>query len=167
MPSELRIIALSAAIQGYPSRVARVPVSGNQSTHAEVLDQVDLAVIATDAAGIVTVWNARAEKVYGWSAEEAIGRPVNDLVVTADDKTLAAEIMDSVRAGQPWQGSFRVARRDGSVFTAFVKDMPMLDEAGNLVGVVGVSIELSDPHLASAVRAVASADGDGRMPRRG
>jgi PAS domain S-box-containing protein len=118
------------------------------------LDQVDLAVIATNADGVVTTWNARAEALYGWSRDEALGRHVNQLTVPDSDQKRAEEIIASLQRGETWQGSFRLRRKDGSVFTAFVKDSPILDEAGRLIGIVGVSIEIGDPKLASAVRSL-------------
>lgn len=134
-------------------------------THADVLDQVDLAVIATDAAGIVTTWNARAESLYGWSREEAIGRSIVELTVDGDAGD-AEEIMSALRRGESWQGAFPLRRKDGTRFTAFVKDSPMHDDDGNLIGIVGVSIELSDPDLADAIRAVSDvADSAGRRAR--
>jgi PAS domain S-box-containing protein len=136
--------------------VTDVPGSDGRPTHADVLNQVDLAIIATDAEGVVTNWNARAETLYGWSSEEAIGRSIMDLTVPADGAVVAAEIMEAVANGRAWQGTFRVRRKDGSVFTAFVKDAPMIDPDGQLIGVVGASIEISDPDLASAVRSVST-----------
>lgn len=144
----------------YPVPVARVTIPGpgtapgGSPSHAQVLDQVDLAVIATTADGVVTIWNTRAESLYGWSREEALGRHISELTVPPESRAVAEEIMDAIRNGVPWQGSFRLARKDGSTFTAFVKDSPILDETGNLIGVVGVSIEVNDPELARAVRAV-------------
>jgi PAS domain S-box-containing protein len=146
--------------------VARVPPSGGSPTHAEVLDQVDLAVIATDPEGRVTTWNARATTLYGWSHEEAMGRPIVELVVPAGDYVVANEIMDRLRSGQPWQGAFTLRRKDGSVFTAFVKDSPLFNGNGNLIGIVGVSIELTDSELADAITAVSEvADSAGRRAR--
>jgi PAS domain S-box-containing protein len=134
-------------------------------SQAQVLDQVDLAVIATDAEGVVTTWNSRAETLYGWSRAEALGSHISDLTVPAQSRRAAEEILAALASGKSWQGSFRLRRKDGSTFTAFVKDTPILDD-GRLVGVVGVSIEIADPELANAVRAVV--DGrrlSGRKPR--
>jgi PAS domain S-box-containing protein len=134
-------------------------------SHAQVLDQVDLAVIATDAEGVVTTWNSRAETLYGWSREEALGRHINDLTVPEQSRDTAEEILAALVRGKPWQGSFKLRRKDGSTFTAFVKDTPILADGG-LVGVVGISIEIGDPELGNAVRAVVDGRGsDGRRPR--
>lgn len=123
-------------------------------TNAQVLDHLDLAVIATDSDGIVVTWNGRAEALYGWSREEAIGRPVAELTVPSESRRVAEDIMGAIRDGRSWQGSFRVRRKDGSQFTAYVKDSPILED-GRLVGIVGVSIEVGDPDLAGAVRSFA------------
>ena len=120
----------------------------------QVLDCVDLAVIATDADGVVTTWNARAEVLYGWGRDEALGRHISDLTVSQQSRAEAEELLATLQAGETWQGAFRLQRKDGSVFTAFVKDSPILNESRKLIGIVGVSIEIGDPELAQAVRAL-------------
>jgi PAS domain S-box-containing protein len=130
-----------------------------------VLDQVDLAVIATNADGVVTTWNARAEALYGWSRGEALGRHVSELTVPETDQKVAEEIIASLQRGDTWQGSFRLRRKDGSVFTAFVKDSPILDDDGRLIGIVGVSIEIGEPALAQAIRSMVS-DNNNHSGRR-
>ena len=131
-----------------------------------MLERLDLAVIATDADGVVTTWNPRAEILYGYSREEAIGRHVNELTVPAESRRTAEAILAALQRGEPWQGSFQLCRKDGSQLTAFVKDAPILDDSGALIGVVGVSIEMGDPELADAVRAVAVVGQGGGRPRR-
>jgi PAS domain S-box-containing protein len=126
-----------------------------------VLDHVDLAVIATDAEGVVTTWNARARALYGWSREEALGRHISELTVPEESRGPAEEVIATLQAGQSWQGAFRVRRKDASVFTAYIKNSPIIEDA-KLVGMVGVSIEIADPDLAQAMRSlVTSSDGLG------
>ena len=135
----------------------------------QVLDCVDLAVIATDADGVVCSWNARAEALYGWSKAEALGRHVAELTVPADAQRSAEGIIAALQRGESWQGTFRLRRKDGSRFSAFVKDSPIQDDEGRLIGIVGVSIEIGDPELANAVRALvsdANTNHDGRRRAR-
>jgi PAS domain S-box-containing protein len=132
-------------------------------TDDQVLDQIGLAVIATDADGVVTTWNARAESLYGWSHDEAVGRHISELTVPDEARRTAEEIIAAIQRGQSWEGAFRVRRKDGSVFTAFVKDSPIVDDDGRLIGIVGVSIEIGEPALAEAVRTLV---GDGNRPQR-
>ena len=65
------------------------------------------------------------------------------------------------------QHGFEVtATKDGSVFTAYVKDSPILDADGRLIGIVGCSIEIADPDLAQAVRSLISDNNHGLPGRR-
>ena len=51
--------------------------------------------------------------------------------------------MEKLRKGQSWSGEFQVKRRDGKVFSALVTDSPVLDEKGELLGIIGISVDLS------------------------
>jgi anti-anti-sigma factor len=106
-------------------------------------DAPERAVIATDLSGVVTVWNAAAERLYGWSPDEVVGRPITDLTVGPDDLVIAEEIMEAVRREGSWQGEFEVRRRDGTRFTAHVRDLLFRDRHGRPCGLAGVSVEAS------------------------
>lgn len=99
------------------------------------------AVIATDLAGTVTRWNAQAERLYGWSTEEVLGKPITDLTVGPDDQDVAAQIMESVRRDGRWEGDFDVRRKDGTHFHALVRDTLMHDRDGNPTGLLGMSVD--------------------------
>ncbi|HEV3469101.1 MAG TPA: PAS domain S-box protein, partial [Pyrinomonadaceae bacterium] len=111
---------------------------------ARLLDTVEQAVIATDADGRITFWNRHAEKLYGWGAAEVLGRNVVEVTPADASREQAGEIMSCLSAGQTWSGEFLVRRRDGTAFPALVTDSPILDDAGRLVGVVGVSSDLTE-----------------------
>ena len=112
---------------------------------AHLLEQVQAAVIATDMQGTVTHWNEHAERLYGWSREEALGRRITELTVGAGDaEPLAEEIMRRVRAGETWEGEFTVRRKDGSTFPAHVTDSLIRDAEGRAVGIVGVSTDITE-----------------------
>ena len=64
-----------------------------------MLDAVGQAVIATQPDGRITYWNRAAEEMYGWSAEEAAGQSVFELVVPPDDVN-GREIFESLLAGR-------------------------------------------------------------------
>ena len=155
----------------YPVPVSEVTTSGvvapitGSPRDDEVLDQVDLAVIATDAEGVITTFNARAEALLGWSREDVIGRPARDVTVPESERAPAKEVLATLQRGETWQGLFPLRRRDGSSVMAFMKDSPILDGDGKLVGMVAVAIEVSDPALGKAVRALIG-DGNHNSGRR-
>lgn len=110
---------------------------------ARILASIGQAVIVTDLDGVVTYWNKVAEELYGWTAEEALGRKVEDLTVPNLAKEQAEEVMAALRKGTPWTGGFPAGRKDGTVFPALVTDASILRE-GEVIGIVGVSTNLGN-----------------------
>lgn len=123
---------------------------------ANLLAAVGQAVIAVDLEGLVIYWNRVAEETYGWSCEEAIGRSLSTLVVSEATSEQSMEIMAQIYAGESWSGEFTVFDRDGRSFPAFVSDAPIYDARGNVIGIIGVSTDISD--LKNAERALREAN---------
>lgn len=112
---------------------------------AQLLDAVGEAVIATALDGTIRYWNEAAERLYGWSANEVLGRPISDLTVPTHLTDDPDKLMASVTAGKTLSGQFSVLRRDGSTFTALVTSSPIWDEeSGALSGIIGVSADITD-----------------------
>lgn len=111
---------------------------------AHLLEQVQAAVIATDMRGEVIHWNEHAEKLYGWSREEVMGRDITELTIGPEEAEVATEIMKQLRAGKSWEGEFVTRRKDGSTFPAYVTDSLIHDAQGNAVGIVGVSADITE-----------------------
>lgn len=106
------------------------------------LPTLDAAVIATDPAAIVRLWNEASERLYGWSAKEAIGRPIGELMVGPEDTEVAASILACVGRTGSWEGEFWVRRRDRTRILAYVRDVAVFD-GDRPVGIVGVSVNLA------------------------
>ena len=115
---------------------------------ADLLGAVGQAVIATDLEGRITYWNRSAQDLYGFSAEETMGRFVVDVIPSEAYRERAEEIMLQLRAGRSWSGEIEVRRKDGTTFPAMVTDTPVRDEQGNLVGIIGISTDITERKLA-------------------
>ena len=111
---------------------------------ARLLQEVGRAVVAVDMEERITYWNRAAEALYGWSAEEVVGQPISEVLVTEAQHELAAEVMAELRAGGSWSGEFVGKRRDGTSFLVAVTDTPVRDEHGDIVGIVGVSADITE-----------------------
>jgi len=122
---------------GIMERMASVP----PITPAEQLDALGQAVITTDVDGVVQYWNPAAEQLYGWTAQEAVGRNIATLAIPDVAQEIGAEIMAALRDGVSWSGGFPVRRKDGSLFPALVTDAGIYRD-GSLVGIIGVSTNL-------------------------
>ena len=123
------------------------PEVGEALSDRAVLDAVSQAVIVTRPDGEILLWNRAAEALYGWSEHEVLGRMIFDLVVPVPALDLAAEVMSQVMSGEQWRGDFSVLRRDGDTVRVSVIDRPLLDSAGRVVGVVGVSEDVTEQRL--------------------
>jgi PAS domain S-box-containing protein len=110
---------------------------------ASLLNAVEQSVIATDKEGRIISWNRFAESLYGWRAEEVVGRYVSEVTPSKTSQPVAAAIMKRLKSGESWSGEFEVQRRDGTTFPAYVIDSPILDEDGKIMGIVGVSIDMT------------------------
>ena len=111
---------------------------------ASLLAAVGQAIMAVDRAGRIIYWNDAAERMYGWSADEAVGCEVLSLIGGPDDARVVREITKRLGAGESWTGDFWTVRKDGSSFPVLVTDTPILDETGSVVVVIGVSTDITE-----------------------
>lgn len=120
---------------------------------ASLLDSVGEAAIATDVDGRILYWNRCAERLYGWTAEEVVGRPVVDFIAASNRRPRADASIARLREGKAYSGEYPVRRRDGTEFTAYVISSPVHDENGRLVGHVGLSVDVTERKQAEQDRA--------------
>lgn len=111
---------------------------------AHLLDNVEQAVIATDLDGRITYWNRFAEQLYGQTATRAVGRNVTEIIPVPALPGVVETIMTRMRAGESWSGEFIVPRSDGTSFPVQTTEAPIYDEQSRLVGIVGVSVDISE-----------------------
>jgi PAS domain S-box-containing protein len=110
---------------------------------AELLNAVEQAVIATDLKGTIIYWNVFAEHLYGWTNAEALGANVVDLIPAEYSRASSAEILGRLAGGESWSGEFLAQKKDGTHFPAQVTDSPIFGKDGTLIGIVGVSSDIS------------------------
>ncbi|GEP33764.1 hypothetical protein NSZ01_15320 [Nocardioides szechwanensis] len=111
---------------------------------AALLDSVGEAVIATDVSGIVIYWNRAAERLYGWTAQEAVGQPIFELTPAPQSEEEATAVFAELTAGRNWSGEFVVCHRDGRAFPVHVTDTPVLDADGTLEAIIGISTDITE-----------------------
>lgn len=108
-------------------------------SHALLFDTSRQAVIATTLTGEIVHWNRAAEEIYGLPAGEVCGRYVNDVTPTNLSREDGERIMRALQAGRTWSGRFSVRTRSGEEFEVDVRDIPVRDPRGEIVGIIGVS----------------------------
>ncbi len=121
----------------------KVEVDRQIRFQATLLDAVGQAVIATDMSGAVTHWSPSAERIYGWTREEAIGQPIVALTTEEGGEERAGKILEEIRLHGSWEGEFRVRRRDGTSFHALVSNSVVRDATGAPIGMLGLSSDIT------------------------
>ncbi len=107
-----------------------------------LLDEVDVAVHATDLSRRVRSWNAGAERLFGWTPEEAIGRKADELILS-EKAPIEPTIRKRIGLGR-WEGDLVLARKDGSTFPAHVRSRVVKDLDGRGPSIVAVSIDITE-----------------------
>jgi PAS domain S-box-containing protein len=110
---------------------------------ASLVDAVDASVVATDDGGLVTYWSRGARDLYGWTAAEAEGRPLAELILSSDlarSLELDAKHDTSGRS----EAYLTVCRKDGASFPAYVRVSSYADADGEDGGRIFVSIDISE-----------------------
>lgn len=110
---------------------------------SRLLETVGEAIIATDLAGSVTYWNDVAEKLYGWSSDEAIGQDIVEMTSQESNEEQARAIMDKLSRGKTWRGELEVRRKDDSKALVLVTNAPITDEFGRNTGIIGISSDIT------------------------
>jgi diguanylate cyclase (GGDEF)-like protein/PAS domain S-box-containing protein len=125
---------------------------GTDRMSLHMLDAIAQAVVALDLTGSITYWNAAAETCYGWSAREAIGRNAAELIAPDLTDAEAEAVFEHLVAGESWQRESSVRRRDGTRFPALLVDSGFYTETGELVGIIGVTTDLTELKAAEQAR---------------
>lgn len=110
------------------------------------------AVFSKDLQGIVTTWNPAAERLYGYTAEEAIGRHVSFLMPD-DLKHEAEEILARVRKGEHLEThETRRVRKDGTEFDVSLTVSPIGSEAGYFYGASVIARDITSERRQRSAR---------------
>jgi len=111
--------------------------------YQQLLNSVGQAVIVTDLAGTITYWNRFAETLYGWQAQEVLGYNVLEITPVEQTRQQAIAIFKRISQGETWSGEFLVQRKDGTQFPALVLNYPLHNKAGELIGIIGTSFDIT------------------------
>lgn len=98
-----------------------------------LLDVLNVASVVLDARGRIVLWSPQAETLFGYPAEEALGRYAAQVMVHERHVELVVKLFaDVVRTGQSWAGAFPIRRKDGSVRLIEFRNMRLLDDHGDV-----------------------------------
>jgi PAS domain S-box-containing protein len=116
---------------------------------AAIVEYSDDAIIGKTLDGVITSWNPAAERLYGYSGEEIVGKSI-DLLSPRDRVREIRAMLDKIRAGERVEHhhTFRV-RKDGTVIPVSLTASPIRNRDGAIVGVSSIARDLTKQELAS------------------
>jgi len=110
---------------------------------ANLLKTVGEASIATNLDGMVNYWNKAAEKIYGWTEDEAIGKDINLLRPRQLNPEQEKHRLSVILSGQTWSGECMVQRKDGTKFPIRASSAPVYDDNNLLSGMIEISADIT------------------------
>jgi two-component system, chemotaxis family, CheB/CheR fusion protein len=108
-----------------------------------IVESSDDAILGKTLDGVITTWNAGATRLYGYSAEEAIGRHASFLYPPGRKEEIDT-VLQQVRAGRRVDRlETQRVRKDGTLVDVSVTFSPILDSSGGIVGISGISRDIT------------------------
>jgi PAS domain S-box-containing protein len=142
-----REIALSVARQ-LSFRLERQSADISTGRLVALVDSSDDAIIAKTLDGIIQSWNHGAERLFGYSAEEVVGKPIT-MLFPPDRLQEEETILARIRRGERVNHYETVRRRkDGSLVHVSLTISPIIDANGEIIGASKIARDFSEQHLA-------------------
>ncbi|HKV82449.1 MAG TPA: PAS domain S-box protein [Candidatus Sulfotelmatobacter sp.] len=135
----------------------RNPSDQASSLLAAIVDSSDDVIVSKNLDGIITSWNATAQRVFGYSPKEAIGSHIT-LIIPKDRLAEEDGIMSRVRRGERIDHFDTVRqRKDGTLVDISLTISPVKDSYGRVVGASKVAREITDRRRAERNTALLAA----------
>lgn len=109
---------------------------------ATMLDKAQDAILVRDLDDRILFWNRSAERLYGWSAEEAIGKNVHDLINDRSPEFLVAK-QELLQRGE-WTGTLRQVARDGRRVITECRWSLVRNDAGEPESVLAINTDVTE-----------------------
>jgi PAS domain S-box-containing protein len=135
---------LGFGIARFEEEEARRAAERGAAQLGAIVESTDDAIISKDRNGIIQTWNAGAERLFGYTAEEAIGRPVT-IIFPPERQDEEPGILSRILRGVRIDHYETVRRRkDGSLVDISLTVSPMRDSAGVIVGASKIARDITE-----------------------
>ncbi|CAA9467830.1 MAG: diguanylate cyclase/phosphodiesterase (GGDEF & EAL domains) with PAS/PAC sensor(s) [uncultured Rubrobacteraceae bacterium] len=141
-------------VRAYPSAnglsVYFQDVTGRKRTEEQLryqshlLENMQDAVLATDERLVLTAWNKGAETMFGWRAEEALGRKVQEVIPTEFGADHMPRMVAGLSEASPQGAEMVMYRKDGTPIHVDVLTIALRDEHGRTTGYLSINRDISE-----------------------
>jgi len=119
---------------------------------ASIVESSDDAIMAATAKGHLSSWNSGAERVFGYTAEEVIGKPIS-ILAPLDNEDEPVLILDRILAGQAIAHHETVRKRkDGTLIDVSFTFSPLRDVSGAVIGASAIAHDITERRRSDAER---------------
>jgi PAS domain S-box-containing protein len=118
---------------------------------ASIVDFSDDAIVSKDLDGVIITWNKGAERIFGYSADEAVGKPIT-MLIPPDLQDEEPRILEHIRRGERID-HYETKRRhkDGRLLDISLTVSPVKDADGRIVGASKVARDVTDQKRAQEI----------------
>src|SRR5215475_11549449 len=111
---------------------------------AAIVECSDDAIVSKDLNGVIMSWNKGAEKLFGYAAEEVIGKSIM-ILMPPDRANEERRVLESIRSGEKIDHYETVRRRkDGSLVEISLTVSPIRDKSGNIIGASKIAHDIRE-----------------------
>ncbi len=111
---------------------------------AALVESSDDAIVSKDLDGIITSWNRGAERIFGYSADEVIGRSIR-IIIPSDRQAEEDFVLSQIRRGERLEHFDTVRqRKDGTFIPISLTVSPIRDDTGRIIGISKVARDIGD-----------------------
>ena len=136
------------ALEGMEREAQRQKAERELRRQAEIVDQVHDSVISTDLDGNVMSWNKGAERLFGYSEAEALGRHISLVYPEDQHEFLESQVVAPLKRNGVHEAEVRMRNKSGQDFYAHLSLSLLRDERGVVTGMIGYSIDITQRKLA-------------------
>jgi PAS domain S-box-containing protein len=113
-------------------------------TLGAIVDSSDDAIISKNLDGIITSWNTGAQRVFGYTAAEALGQPIT-IVIPADRQNEEREILTRLRRGERLDHFETIRqRKDGTLIVVSLSVSPVRNAEGQIIGASKIARDITE-----------------------
>ena len=117
---------------------------------AAIVESSDAAMLSTTLDGVIETWNLGAERMYGWTAEEAVGQHLF-LIVPEAEREKVMDSLQAMREGSPVQRVEAVRRtKNGTRIDVALTISPVRDSSGKVCGASSIARDITEEHWMAA-----------------
>jgi PAS domain S-box-containing protein len=127
-----------------PGRRTNLPIDRAAQHYAAIIESSDDAILSKDLNGVILSWNYGAERLFGYTPEEAIGQPVV-MLIPPDRHNEEPRILEQIRRGESVQHYETVRqRKDGMLIDISLTVSPIRDAEGRVVGASKIARDITE-----------------------